>query len=55
MSAPLTADDHLVEVTARAIGPNDPYPNQAQLDAHRTKQDLKEKQFPCIESKEVPQ
>jgi hypothetical protein len=52
VSATTTAHDHLAEVIARAIGVNDPYPSPVQLAAHRAKQDLKEKQFPSIESKE---
>lgn len=48
-----TVHDHFAELIARAIGPNDPYPNEIQLAAHRAKQTLKEKQFPNVESKEV--
>ena len=53
MSTTATKDEYLAEVIVRAIGPNDQYPNEAQLTAHRAKQALKEKQFLTIESKEV--
>lgn len=39
------AYDAVAEVIARAIGPNDAYPSDAQLAAHRAKQALREKHF----------
>jgi hypothetical protein len=37
--------DGMAEAIERAIGPNDAYPDAAQLAAHRAKQALKEKYF----------
>lgn len=42
----------LNEAITRAIGPNDPYPNDAQLAAHRTKQ-IRSERFTNIPSKEI--
>jgi hypothetical protein len=54
LSAPCTplAYDHLAEVITRAIGANDPYPNDAQMVAHRARQICNER-FLNIESKEM--
>lgn len=35
----------MAEILERVIGPNDDYPNETQLAAHRAKQALREKQF----------
>jgi hypothetical protein len=53
MSTSTAAREQLTEVIARAIGTNDTYPSPVQLAVHRAKQDLKEKQFPDIDLKEV--
>jgi hypothetical protein len=37
--------DRMTEVIERTIGPNDAYPSETQLSAHRAKQALREKQF----------
>jgi hypothetical protein len=56
LPAPCTspAYDHLAEAITRAVGPNDPYPSDAQLGAHRTKQNRNE-QFINVVSKEIIQ
>jgi hypothetical protein len=46
------SNDEMAEVIERAIGRNDPYPSLIQLEAHRAKQALKEKQFSNIDTKE---
>lgn len=46
------AYDHLAEAVTRAIGPNDPYPDNEALAAHRTKQ-IHNERFMTIESKEI--
>jgi len=46
---------HIARVIERAIGSNDAYPTPMQLEAHRAKQALKEKQFGNIDTKEESQ